>query len=35
VKISVDFEDTRFDGGAAIGDRTPERNILTRFQIAY
>jgi phosphate-selective porin OprO/OprP len=35
VKIAVDFEETRFDGGAANGDRPTERNILTRFQVGY
>jgi phosphate-selective porin OprO/OprP len=35
VKISVDFEETRFDGGASDGDRPTERNVLTRFQVGY
>jgi phosphate-selective porin OprO/OprP len=35
VKISVDFEETRFDGGATDGDRPTERNVLTRFQFGY
>jgi len=35
-KIALDYELTRFDGGAAIGhDRPDERAILSRFQVAY
>jgi phosphate-selective porin OprO/OprP len=36
VKISADYELTRFDGGAAGGaDREDEHAIFTRFQIAF
>lgn len=35
-KIALDYELTRFDGGAAGGrDRPDERAILSRFQVAY
>jgi phosphate-selective porin OprO and OprP len=36
VKISADYELTRFDGGAPAGaDRAREHSVFTRFQIAY
>jgi phosphate-selective porin OprO and OprP len=36
VKISADYELTRFDGGAASGaDREDEHAVFTRFQIAF
>jgi phosphate-selective porin OprO and OprP len=36
VKISADYELTRFDGGAASGaDRAKEHSILTRMQFAF
>jgi phosphate-selective porin OprO/OprP len=35
VKVTVDFEETRFEGGATSGDRPTERNVLTRFQFGY
>jgi phosphate-selective porin OprO/OprP len=36
VKISADYERTRFDGGAAAGrDRADEHSILTRLQFAF
>jgi phosphate-selective porin OprO/OprP len=35
LKITFDVEETRFDGGAATGDRKPERALLTRFQVAF
>lgn len=35
VKVTVDFEETLFEGGAASGDRPTERNVLTRFQFGY
>ena len=36
VKVVLNYEQTKFDGGAAGGaDREDERVILTRFQIAY
>ena len=36
VKVVLDYEQTKFDGGAASGaDREDERVILSRFQIAY
>lgn len=33
-KVQINYEETRFDGGATNGDRVPERVILTRFQAA-
>jgi phosphate-selective porin OprO and OprP len=35
VKVSVGFHETRFDGGAAGGDRRTERDVLTRMQLAF
>ncbi|HLO24997.1 MAG TPA: porin, partial [Geobacteraceae bacterium] len=36
VKVVLDYEQTKFDGGAAAGtNREYERVILSRFQIAY
>ena len=34
IKVQINFEETHFDGGAVIGDRAPEKAILTRFQAA-
>ncbi|MBI3526695.1 MAG: porin [Betaproteobacteria bacterium] len=34
IKVQINYEETHFDGGAAIGDRPPEKAILTRFQAA-
>lgn len=35
VKWSVDYEQTRFDGGAATGDRPDEKAYLTRIGLAF
>src|ERR1035437_5753056 len=35
VKISVDYGNTNFGGGAALGNRLSERVLLTRFQINF
>lgn len=35
VKLSLDYEQTRFDGGAANGDRPTEGTILSRIQVAF
>jgi len=35
VRISVDYGNTNFGGGAAAGNRLPERVLLTRFQINF
>jgi phosphate-selective porin OprO/OprP len=36
VRLSLDFEQTRFDGGAPSGlDRKTENAVLSRFQISY
>ena len=35
IKISLDYEQTRFDGGAAAGDRPDERVLLTRFALGF
>jgi phosphate-selective porin OprO/OprP len=35
VKWYLDYERTRFEGGAASGDREDESIVLTRFQIAF
>jgi phosphate-selective porin OprO/OprP len=35
VKWSVDYEQTRFDGGAANGDRPDEKAYLTRIGLAF
>jgi phosphate-selective porin OprO/OprP len=35
VKWSVDYELTRFDGGAATGDRPDEKAYLTRIGLAF
>lgn len=34
IKAQINYEETHFDGGAMIGDRVPEKAILTRFQAA-
>lgn len=34
-RISLDYEDTTFDGGAATGDRADETALLTRVQLAF
>jgi phosphate-selective porin OprO/OprP len=35
VRIAVDYEETHFTGGAAVGDRSPEHFLVTRFQQAF
>ncbi len=35
VKIVLNYDETRFDGGAVDGNRRTERDLLTRFQIAF
>ena len=34
IKVQINYEETHFEGGALIGDRAPEKTILTRFQAA-
>lgn len=34
-RISLGFEQTKFDGGATGGDRRTEDVVLTRFQVSY
>jgi len=35
VKLSLNYEDTSFDGGAATGDRDDEKALFSRFAINY
>lgn len=35
VKLSLDYDQTKFDGGAATGDRADERALFSRFAINY
>ena len=35
VRVSLDYETTRFEGGAAVGDRADEDVIFTRFQVSF
>ncbi len=35
VKVAVDFEKTKYDGGATAGDRPDEKYIATRFQTSF
>lgn len=35
IKWYLDYERTRFDGGAATGDREDESIVFTRFQVAF
>lgn len=35
VKLTANYEETRFRGGASSGDRPVERNLLTRFQVGF
>jgi phosphate-selective porin OprO/OprP len=35
VRLVLNYENTRFTGGAAGGDRSPEHAVLSRFQIAF
>jgi phosphate-selective porin OprO/OprP len=34
-KVALDYERTKFRGGAATGNREPENALLLRFQIAF
>lgn len=34
-KFTVDYEQTKFEGGAAVGDRKQEKIIFSRLQISY
>ncbi|MGH8443015.1 MAG: OprO/OprP family phosphate-selective porin [Nevskiaceae bacterium] len=34
-RISLDYEDSSFDGGAAAGDRLDEKLLLTRLQVSF
>ncbi len=34
-RVSLGFEQTKFDGGATVGNRRTEDVILTRFQVSY
>jgi phosphate-selective porin OprO and OprP len=35
VKVGVDYERTAFTGGAATGDREPEKAVIGRFQTSF
>lgn len=35
VKLSAEYQEVRFRGGASDGDRPTERGVLTRFQVAF
>jgi phosphate-selective porin OprO/OprP len=35
LRVMLDYEDTKFEGGAAIGDREDEKILFSRFQIAF
>jgi len=35
VKLTLNYEETHFDGGTAAGDRPVERDVLSRFQVAF
>jgi phosphate-selective porin OprO/OprP len=35
VRLSADYERTRFEGGSGTGDRAAERVLLTRVQVAF
>ncbi|HRC84917.1 MAG TPA: porin [Thermoanaerobaculia bacterium] len=35
VRLMLDYDQTRFDGGATNGDRPDEKALFSRFQIAY
>ncbi len=35
LRLLFDYEDTRFEGGAAAGDREDEKIFFSRFQIAF
>jgi hypothetical protein len=31
----LDYEETRFEGGSATGDREKEKVLFNRFQVAF
>ncbi len=35
MRIDVDYDQTRFSGGAAAGDRPAEKVLISRFQFAF
>ena len=35
IKIGLNYGLTRFEGGAATGDREDEKTLVTRFQVAF
>ncbi|HPQ17605.1 MAG TPA: hypothetical protein PLP04_20430, partial [Bryobacteraceae bacterium] len=35
VKLSLDYENTKFKGGAAGGDRESEGAVFSRFQLVF
>jgi phosphate-selective porin OprO and OprP len=35
VKVTADYEETYFRGGAASGDRETERDLFTRIQLGF
>ena len=35
LRVMLDYERTKFDGGAATGDREDENILFSRFQIAF
>ena len=35
VKVSIDYDQSQFDGGASSGDRPDEKAVLARVQLAY
>jgi phosphate-selective porin OprO/OprP len=35
IRLSADYQRTRFRGGAATGDRAPENTVLSRIQVAF
>ncbi|HEY0555525.1 MAG TPA: porin, partial [Thermoanaerobaculia bacterium] len=35
LRLLFDYEDTKFEGGAATGDREDEKIFFSRFQIAF
>jgi hypothetical protein len=35
VKLSLNYDSTSFEGGAATGDRADEQAIFSRFAINY
>jgi phosphate-selective porin OprO and OprP len=35
IKVTTNYEQTRFEGGAAVGDRPTEHDVLTRVQFGF